>query len=141
MGSQDHQQAGRAANANANQKESGCLGHKERKTQTFLGVPRLATGPNPLVFRTPAVQCKYGSAELVYLGQVIYTMLSIRKRTHGARWRVLKAMELAINLVLPTSGGSTGQWKPCLMTTTRDSSIFSKLSSLTCAPIMNCGHQ
>lgn len=93
-------------------------GTKERKTQTLLCVPRLATRPILLAFRTPALKCKYGSAELVYLGQVIYTMLSIRERTHGACWLVLKALGLAINLVLTTSG-ATGQWKPCLILTTR----------------------
>lgn len=128
-------QAGTAANTNANEKKADVWGTKERKTQTLLCVPRLATRPILLVFRTPAVQCKHGSAELVYLGQVIYTRLSTRKRTHGARWLVLKVVELAVNLVLHTSGGSSGHWKPCLILNTTDVSIRSESSSLTYPPL------
>lgn len=41
-------------------------GTKGRKT--------LAARPVLIVFRTPAVKCKHGSAELFYLGHVIYTV-------------------------------------------------------------------
>lgn len=115
-------------------------GTKERKTQTLLCVPRLATRPILLIFRTPVLKCKYGWAELVYLGQVIYTMLSIRERTHGACWLVLKALELAINLVLPTSG-APGQWKPHFIPTTRSPAYAQSCHPWLAFPSLNCGRQ
>lgn len=73
--------------------EANVWGTQGRKTQTSCCVPRPATGPILVVFRTPAVKCKYGSAELFYLGQVVYTVciqaFSQKKNT----WSLLACFE------------------------------------------------
>lgn len=46
---------------------------------------------------------------------------------HGACWSIFKAMGLVIN---PPQRDQQGQQEPCLFTTTTDSSICSKLSTL-----------
>ena len=56
-------------------------------------VPRPATRPILVVFRTPAVKCKYGSAELFYLGQVIYTVCIQAFNQKKNTWSLLACFE------------------------------------------------
>ena len=73
--------------------EANVWGTKGRKTQTLCCVPGPATAPILAVFRTPAAKCECGSAESVYLGQLMCTVciqaFSQRKDT----WSLLACLE------------------------------------------------
>ena len=73
--------------------EANVWGTKGRKTQTLCCVPGPATAPIRAVFRTRAAKCECGSAESVYLGQLMCTVciqaFSQRKDT----WSLLACLE------------------------------------------------
>lgn len=73
--------------------EANVWGTKGRKTQTLCCVPRPATRPILVVFRTPAAKCKRGSAELFYLGQLIYTVCIQAFNQRENTWSLLACFE------------------------------------------------